>query len=430
MYQRRRRGPGIGLLFLLSQLYNIGFNRIPPVTLSFIGINVAVYLGLLNDLPSLGKACVSAQHVWFNGDWKRLLFAAFYHLNDFHLYYNMASFVWKGISLEGRMGSSKFLYILAVFTVLTNVVLVGLDLALANITGNFSYIYTCAAGFSGVIFALKVLTTYNLPSGVSMVMGMFPVPMRWACWAELVLIQLLLPNASFTGHLAGILVGLMYVKGPLKYIMDTVSGAGSGVTRRMRQSYTYHVGATGRRRYSTHSSDSEDEDLRQAIRASLRETHMNRPPSLDDYDPGIQSAIRESLDDAGGEPSRWSNNPGPQRRGPSSRSPPYPTGGYNSPGIGSSSHTPVYPTHQDSLYPRIPRNPPSYIDGQFSYPQPYPLQGEGLYPRVQPEPSAPPVEQGMNGYPGGTLPYPSGSRMPELDSVDEIRRRRIQRFEN
>ena len=226
MYQRRRRGPGIGLLFLLSQLYNIGFNRIPPVTLSFIGINVAVYLGLLNDLPSLGKACVSAQHVWVNGEWKRLLFAAFYHLDDFHLYYNMASFVWKGISLEGRMGSSKFLYILAVFTVLTNVVLVGLDLALANITGNFSYIYSCAAGFSGVIFALKVLTTYNLPSGVSMVMGMFPVPMRWACWAELVLIQLLVPNASFTGHLAGILVGLMYVKGPLKYIMDTVSGAG------------------------------------------------------------------------------------------------------------------------------------------------------------------------------------------------------------
>lgn len=430
MYQRRRRGPGIGLLFLLSQLYNIGFNRIPPVTLSFIGVNVAVYLGLLNDLPSLGKACVSAQHVWVNGEWKRLLFAAFYHLDDFHLYYNMASFVWKGISLEGRMGSSKFLYILAVFTVLTNVVLVGLDLALANITGNFSYIRTCAAGFSGVIFALKVLTTYNLPSGVSTVMGMFPVPMRWACWTELVLIQLLFPNASFTGHLAGILVGLMYVKGPLKYIMDTVSGAGSGVTWRMRQSYTYHARTTGRRRYSTHSSDSEDEDLRQAIRASLRETHMNRPPSLDDYDPGIQSAIRESLDDAGGEPSRWSNNPGPQRRGPSSRSPPYPTGGYNSPGIGSSSHTPVYPTHQDSLYPRIPRNPPSYIDGQFSYPQPYPLQGEGLYPRVQPEPSAPPVEQGMNGYPGGTLPYPSGSRMPELDSVDEIRRRRIQRFEN
>lgn len=226
MFQRRRRAPGIGLLFLVSQLYNIGFNRIPPVTLSFIGINVAVYLGLLNNLPSLGNACISAHHVWFNGDWKRLVLAAFYHLDDFHLYYNMASFVWKGMSLEGRMGSRKFLYILSVFTVLTHAVLVGLDLTLANITEDPSYIYTCAAGFSGVIFALKVLTTYDLPSGVSMVMGMFPVPMRWACWVELLLIQLLVPNASFTGHLAGILVGLMYVKGPLKYVMDTVSGAG------------------------------------------------------------------------------------------------------------------------------------------------------------------------------------------------------------
>jgi len=429
MFQRRRRrAPGIGLLFLFSQLYNIGFNRIPPVTLSFIGINVAVYLELLDSLPSLGKACISAHHVWFNGDWKRLLFAAFYHLNDFHLYYNMASFVWKGMSLERRMGSSKFLYILAVFTVLTNAVLVGLDVALANITGDYSYIYTCAAGFSGVIFALKVLTTYNLPSGVSMVMGMFPVPMRWACWAELILIQLLVPNASFTGHLAGILVGMMYVKGPLKYVMDIVSGAGSGVTRRMRQSYTYHVGSTGRRH---NSSDSEDEELQRAIRASLRETHMNRPPSLDDYDPGIQSAIRDSLDNPGGEPSRWSSNPRSQRGGPSSMPPPYPHQGnglYNSPRSGAASQPPPYPTHEENLYPRIPHNPPSYTGGEFSQSPSYPSQGEGLYPRV-PEPSAPPVEQVVNGYPGGTLPYPTESRMPDSNSLDEIRRRRIQRFE-
>ena len=209
LYERRRRASSL----------------IAPVTLAFICINVAVHLGLLNDLPSPGKACISAQHVWFNGEWKRLPFAAFYHLDNLHLYYNMASFVWKGISLEGQMGSSRFLYILAVFTVLTNAVLVGFDLALANITGNFSYIRTCV-GFSGAIFAVKVLTTYNLPSGASMVMGMFPVPMRWACWTELILIQLLFPNASFTGPLAGILVGLMYVKCRYKYIMERGSGAG------------------------------------------------------------------------------------------------------------------------------------------------------------------------------------------------------------
>jgi len=41
------------------------------------------------------------------------------------------------------------------------------------------------------------------------------------------------------------LVGLMYAKGPLKRVMDIVSGSGSGVTQRMGRSYTYHAGMTG-----------------------------------------------------------------------------------------------------------------------------------------------------------------------------------------
>ena len=54
----------------------------------------------------------------------------------------------------------------------------------------------------GVIFALKVITTHMLPSGVHYVMGMFPVPSRYAVWAELVIIQILVPNASFLGMYA------------------------------------------------------------------------------------------------------------------------------------------------------------------------------------------------------------------------------------
>lgn len=227
MFQRRRHNRGgIGLLLLFTQLYNFGFNRIPPVTLAFIAGNVGIYLRLLPNIPGLGEACVSAHHVWFNGDWKRLVFASFFHLDDWHLYYNMASFLWKGKSLESSMGSQMFLFVLGVFSVLTSAVLVGLDVAFANLFNDPSYLYTCAAGFSGVIFALKVLTTYELPHGTSMVMGMFPIPMRYACWAELILIQLLVPNASFTGHLAGIIVGMLYVKGPLKSIMNGIARTG------------------------------------------------------------------------------------------------------------------------------------------------------------------------------------------------------------
>ena len=226
MFQQRRRGPGLGLVLLAAQLFNVGFENIPPVTLSVVGVNVAVYLNLLKNIPRLRKACVSAEYVWEYGEWKRLILASFYHLDDWHLYYNMASFLWKGISLERSLGTAGFLYVLAVFSMLTNIILVVLDILLASVFNDPSYLYTCAAGFSGVIFALKVLTTFNLPSGVSNVMGIFPVPIRYACWVELVLIQLLVPNASFTGHLAGILVGLLYVKGPLKPLMNFVASPG------------------------------------------------------------------------------------------------------------------------------------------------------------------------------------------------------------
>lgn len=52
---------------------------------------------------------------------------------------------------------------------------------------------------------------------------------KYAVWVELVLIQLFVPNASFTGHLAGILVGMAYVYGPLKYFMDLLYSLVKGI---------------------------------------------------------------------------------------------------------------------------------------------------------------------------------------------------------
>uniref|UniRef100_A0A915KHY7 Peptidase S54 rhomboid domain-containing protein n=1 Tax=Romanomermis culicivorax TaxID=13658 RepID=A0A915KHY7_ROMCU len=73
-----------------------------------------------------------------------------------------------------------------------------------------------------VIFALKTLTNHYYPNEDAWLLGQFPVPSKYACWIELLVIQVLVPNASFLGHLAGILVGLAFTMSPLKYLMDTV----------------------------------------------------------------------------------------------------------------------------------------------------------------------------------------------------------------
>lgn len=263
MFQGRRRGQNIGVWLLALQLYNYGFDKIPPVTLVAIIGQAAIFLGL-GDLDrwfgSLGDVCISTHYVLRQKQWKRLIFGTLVHASDMHLYFNMISLLWKGVFLEKKFKSQYFAYLLTVFTVLTSVTLVGLNWLMSEVLGDKSYeLSHCAVGFSGVIFALKVLATHYTPPGFHLALGFIPVPSKYIYWVELGLIQLIYPNASFTGHLAGILVGMMYIKGPLKPIMDSIlppepsyryTAENTGYRRPQTRGYT-----TGRGEYNQGSDD-------------------------------------------------------------------------------------------------------------------------------------------------------------------------------
>ncbi|KAH7986939.1 hypothetical protein HPB52_024627 [Rhipicephalus sanguineus] len=97
----------------------------------------------------------------------------------------------------------------------------GLNYLLGTFVDNAFY-YQCAVGFSGVIFALKVLNNYYFPGRSRPFWVSTSTCPRTSRWLELVLIQLVTPNASLVGHLAGILVGLAYVYGVITPISDLV----------------------------------------------------------------------------------------------------------------------------------------------------------------------------------------------------------------
>lgn len=299
-----RRGQNLGVFLLAMQIMNIGIENIPPVTLISTILQVAIFLeigDLYRWFPSPGHVCISAFNVWDRKEWYRIILGSLYHAHDFHLYYNMASFLWKGRQLERRCGSVYFGFLLAVFTVLTSIVYVALSIALSEVLDDRSYRMTCAVGFSGVIFALKVLVTHYSPSGTQYAMGIIPVPSKYIFWAELVLIQLITPNASFVGHLAGILVGLLYIKGPLKTIMDSFLQPaevrrfhGGGYSRNNYSRYRYNMGYNNEN-YSGYRNDnfmynnytgglSEEEQMRRAQEESLRGGRNSEGlyPNLDD----------------------------------------------------------------------------------------------------------------------------------------------------
>ncbi|XP_069017585.1 rhomboid-related protein 4 [Embiotoca jacksoni] len=213
--RNRSRGSQLGLLLLASQVFQFGVDNVPPVTLGVLALNA--YLYLFPAAP-LMQTCISVQQAYWLNDWRRLLLSPLHHVDDWHLYFNMVSFLWKGTRLERQLGGPWFFYLLSVLSLLTGLVYLVLEAVLTEVTQDQSYSMACAVGFSGVLFALKVLGNHYHPGGTTYVMGV-PVSNCYASWVELVLIHMTSPGTSLIGHLAGILVGLLYTKGPLKTVM-------------------------------------------------------------------------------------------------------------------------------------------------------------------------------------------------------------------
>lgn len=200
MIRMRRDKPKQGVYLLLGELMRS--DRLPPATLGFIALNVVIYLELFDiNYPSIDAVCLSANGIINNRQWLRLVLSALYHGDDWHLYYNMISFSIKGRSLERRYGSAYFLILVALFTVYCSFTYVGIEYLAYLVFQSETHLYTCAVGFSAVIFALKVLTTHYLPSGTVYILDTIPVPSKYAYWAELVIISLVSHNVSFAGKI-------------------------------------------------------------------------------------------------------------------------------------------------------------------------------------------------------------------------------------
>ena len=218
------RRPDASYLLLLLQLYQ-QINAIPgpkpPVTLGLILIQVIFFTApfLLNNeavasfIPSISQGCLSPHAILFKGQWHRLFTSAFLHVDEHHLYYNMASLLWKGTQLEGSMSAARYLVLIAELLVVSHSLVIAASYFLASFGPSefvdlpFSH---CAVGFSAVLFGMKVVLNHQ-SQGWSQIFGV-PIPTRLICWGELVLSSLLFPQASFMGHLCGIIAGWIHVR--------------------------------------------------------------------------------------------------------------------------------------------------------------------------------------------------------------------------
>ena len=45
--------------------------------------------------PGTKSVCISAINVWYKQQWPRVFLASVFHADEWHLYYNMVSLLWK-----------------------------------------------------------------------------------------------------------------------------------------------------------------------------------------------------------------------------------------------------------------------------------------------------------------------------------------------
>lgn len=134
--------------------------------------------------------------------------AIFSHLNLLHIVFNMSS-LWSLRAIEKVFGTImyfKISFILLVVSVLVTMGIYHIWVKYGNIR---EYETTYAVGYSGVIFGLMTVGHVAAKQSKISFFGL-SIPLSLAPFGSLLLTQILVPNASFVGHLSGIIAGYMY----------------------------------------------------------------------------------------------------------------------------------------------------------------------------------------------------------------------------
>eukprot|EP00976_Prorocentrum_cordatum_P112653 1195571-Prorocentrum_minimum.AAC.4 len=162
---------------------------------------------------------VGYEHVGFsyhavvhNGEYWRCISATFSHISILHLIFNMTSLwslgVVEGMAAQG-LGEIVYLKYTLVLIVMPLVLVLAIYHALIRFWKKEEYVHVTAVGYSCVVFGWMTIIAQLHPTHQIQFLGLLSLPMSLAPFGSLVFTSIIVPQASFVGHLAGILVGYL-----------------------------------------------------------------------------------------------------------------------------------------------------------------------------------------------------------------------------
>jgi membrane associated rhomboid family serine protease len=191
----------------------------PATTLTVVALCSFLHILQVSIGPPLLSLTLCPRLVWGLGDYYRIITSALYHGGILHIGMNMLSMVAIGGLLEKRSGSFALAFLICVSILGTAALYISIAWLVYFVLGDASLLYQHSVGFSGVLFHLSVLECHGGPLQPRSLFGMISVSPVLYPWVLLVALQFFMPNLSFLGHLAGILLGTLQTLGYLEFCL-------------------------------------------------------------------------------------------------------------------------------------------------------------------------------------------------------------------
>lgn len=168
-----------------------------PVNLVITVVNCYIFYYLNSRNVPVQDVAAHSESILVRKQYWRVVTATFSHYSFLHLIMNISTAYNLGY-LERLLGVSRFLIWITILTIFPSII----DAIIRRKFFPDTEVY--AVGYSCVLFGLQtIIAAYQSEMSIFGLM----IPWSWAPFMELIVISILVPNASFIGHLSGIIIG-------------------------------------------------------------------------------------------------------------------------------------------------------------------------------------------------------------------------------
>jgi membrane associated rhomboid family serine protease len=210
-----------------------------PANSFFVGVNMylAFYIWSYRVNP---MDIVSGYDLIVNDkQYYRIITASFAHLEILHLAFNMSTLYSLG-RLEMAIGTLQYFVYTVDLVFLTMICMIGIHYVLIYYRGMEQYRHSKGVGFSCVLFAWMTVASLKMPTFTPIaffpqlefvthhfdvplpLVGVTSLPVNIGPFILLGFTSIIIPRASFIGHLSGILLGYPLAWGLLRWITPAV----------------------------------------------------------------------------------------------------------------------------------------------------------------------------------------------------------------